>query len=106
MEKNDHATSTVNGLFSNDEVIINKKRKNYVNTVQKVIISKQPKELSSTRANFSIDRLTPKQFAKIKFLNNNKQIHVYIYANVLLTIGFFVSDLVVQTVQMCIETKL
>lgn len=27
MEKNDHATSTVNGLFSNDEVIINKKRK-------------------------------------------------------------------------------
>lgn len=26
MEKNDHATSTVNGLFSNDEVI-NKKRK-------------------------------------------------------------------------------
>lgn len=27
MEKNNHATSTVNGLFSNDEVIINKKRK-------------------------------------------------------------------------------
>lgn len=33
MEKNNHATSTVNGLFSNDEVIINKKRKNYVNIV-------------------------------------------------------------------------
>lgn len=31
--KNKHATSTVNGLFSNDEVIVNKKRKNYVNTV-------------------------------------------------------------------------
>lgn len=27
MEKNNHATSTVNGLFSNDEVILNKKRK-------------------------------------------------------------------------------
>lgn len=33
MEKNNHVTSTANGLFSNDEVIINKKRKNYVNIV-------------------------------------------------------------------------